>query len=50
MFLKGFCGYGIGKKFYEELEIFNYLEKGVKFNSGFKIKEGMVFCLEFMVC
>ncbi|GAA6785691.1 type I methionyl aminopeptidase [Helicobacter pylori] len=48
--LKGFCGHGIGKKPHEEPEIPNYLEKGVKPNSGPKIKEGMVFCLEPMVC
>ncbi|EKE93167.1 type I methionyl aminopeptidase [Helicobacter pylori] len=48
--LKGFCGHGIGKKPHEEPEIPNYLEKGVKANSGPKIKEGMVFCLEPMVC
>ncbi|WP_104747815.1 type I methionyl aminopeptidase [Helicobacter cetorum] len=48
--LKGFCGHGIGRKPHEEPEIPNYLEKGVKPNSGPKIKEGMVFCLEPMVC
>ncbi|AFI03422.1 type I methionyl aminopeptidase [Helicobacter cetorum] len=48
--LKGFCGHGIGRKPHEEPEIPNYLEKGVKPSSGPKIKEGMVFCLEPMVC
>lgn len=46
--LKNFCGHGIGKKPHEEPEIPNYI-KG-KANSGPKIKNGMVFCIEPMVC
>ncbi|MFC3847035.1 type I methionyl aminopeptidase [Helicobacter baculiformis] len=48
--LKKFCGHGIGRKPHEEPSIFNYLEPSSKPNSGPKIKEGMVFCLEPMVC
>jgi len=44
-----FCGHGIGKKPHGEPEIPNYLESG-KPNSGPKIKNGMVFCLEPMIC
>lgn len=47
--LRGFCGHGIGRKPHEEPEIPNYLEKYVSL-SGPKIKEGMVFCLEPMIC
>ena len=47
--LHGFCGHGIGKKPHEEPEIPNYLEHGSP-KSGPKIKEGMVFCLEPMIC
>lgn len=47
--LRGFCGHGIGRKPHEEPEIPNYLENGVMI-SGPKIKEGMVFCLEPMIC
>lgn len=47
--LRGFCGHGIGRKPHEEPEIPNYLEKHVSL-SGPKIKEGMVFCLEPMIC
>lgn len=44
-----FCGHGIGKKPHCEPEIPNYLEsKDPK--SGPKIKNGMVFCLEPMIC
>lgn len=39
------CGHGIGRDLHEEPQILNYGKKG----SGFKIKEGMVFCLEPMV-
>ncbi len=47
--LHSFCGHGIGKKPHEEPEIPNYLEaKDSK--GGPKIKNGMVFCLEPMVC
>jgi len=47
--LYNFCGHGIGKKPHEEPEIPNYLE-GKNPKSGPKIKDGMVFCLEPMVC
>lgn len=47
--LLGFCGHGIGTKPHEEPSIPNYLEHGGKM-SGPKVKEGMVFCLEPMVC
>lgn len=47
--LYGFCGHGIGKKPHEEPEIPNYLEGGHS-KQGPKIREGMVFCLEPMVC
>jgi len=47
--LRGFCGHGIGRKPHEEPEIPNYLE-GSNPKSGPKIKNGMVFCLEPMIC
>ena len=47
--LRGFCGHGIGKKPHEEPEIPNYLEGGNP-KAGPKIKNGMVFCLEPMIC
>jgi methionyl aminopeptidase len=47
--LRGFCGHGIGRKAHEEPEIPNYLE-GNNPKQGPKIKNGMVFCLEPMVC
>lgn len=44
-----FCGHGIGKKPHGEPEIPNYIETpNVK--QGPKIKNGMVFCLEPMIC
>ena len=44
-----FCGHGIGKKPHGEPEIPNYVETpNVK--QGPKIKNGMVFCLEPMIC
>jgi methionyl aminopeptidase len=46
--LRGYCGHGIGKKPHEEPEIPNYLEGST--NQGAKIKEGMVFCIEPMIC
>ena len=46
--LRDFCGHGIGKKPHEEPQIPNYLEGKAK--AGPKIKNGMVFCLEPMVC
>ena len=47
--LYNFCGHGIGKKPHEEPEIPNYLE-GKSPKGGPKIKNGMVFCLEPMIC
>lgn len=47
--LLGFCGHGIGRKPHESPEIPNYLE-GKKAKQGDKIKEGMVFCIEPMIC
>ncbi|MEA2111246.1 MAG: type I methionyl aminopeptidase [Campylobacterota bacterium] len=47
--LRGFCGHGIGKKPHEDPQIPNYLE-GTKVKAGPKMKNGMVFCLEPMIC
>lgn len=47
--LEDFCGHGIGKKPHEEPSIPNYLSHG-NTNGGPKIKNGMVFCLEPMIC
>ena len=47
--LRSFCGHGIGRKPHEEPEIPNYLE-GDNPKQGPKIKNGMVFCLEPMIC
>ncbi|RAX57122.1 type I methionyl aminopeptidase [Helicobacter monodelphidis] len=47
--LRSFCGHGIGKKPHEEPEIPNYLN-GSNPKQGPKIKEGMVFCIEPMIC
>jgi len=44
-----FCGHGIGKQPHTDPEIPNYLESGSA-KSGPKIKNGMVFCLEPMIC
>lgn len=46
--LRGYCGHGIGKSPHEEPSILNYVE-GRK-NQGPKIKDGMVFCVEPMLC
>ncbi len=46
--LRDFCGHGIGKKPHEEPQIPNYLDGKAK--AGPKIKNGMVFCLEPMIC
>ena len=48
--LRGYCGHGIGSKPHCEPEIPNYLEPGVNVKSGEKIKNGMVFCVEPMIC
>ena len=47
--LRGFCGQVIGKKPHEEPGSPNYLE-GNNHKQGYKIKEGMVFCIEPMIC
>ncbi len=46
--LRDYCGHGIGTKPHDEPNIPNYLEGKEK--QGPKIKNGMVFCLEPMVC
>lgn len=46
--LRDYCGHGIGTRPHSEPNIPNYLEG--KPNQGPKIKNGMVFCLEPMVC
>ncbi len=47
--LRNFCGHGIGRKPHEEPEIPNYLDSP-KPKQGPKIKNGMVFCIEPMIC
>lgn len=46
--LKDYCGHGIGRKPHEEPSILNYVVG--KPNQGPKIKNGMVFCIEPMLC
>lgn len=46
--LRNFCGHGIGRKPHEEPSILNYLEG--RADQGPKIRNGMVFCLEPMIC
>ena len=46
--LRDYCGHGIGTKPHSEPNIPNYVDG--KPNQGPKIKNGMVFCLEPMVC
>ena len=46
--LRNYCGHGIGTKPHDEPNILNYLEGKPK--QGPKIKNGMVFCIEPMVC
>ena len=46
--LRGFCGHGIGRKPHEEPEIPNYIDTSAL--QGPKIKNGMVFCIEPMIC
>ena len=43
--VRDLCGHGIGKELPEEPKILNYGKR----HTGFKIKQGMVFCLEPMV-
>ena len=47
--LRNFCGHGIGRKPHEEPEIPNYLDSPNP-KQGPKIKNGMVFCIEPMIC
>lgn len=47
--LLGFCGHGIGTRPHEEPEIPNFLESP-ECKQGPKIRNGMVFCIEPMVC
>lgn len=47
--LYNFCGHGIGRSPHEEPQIPNYLE-GDNPKQGPKIKNGMVFCIEPMIC
>ena len=47
--MNGFCGHGIGRKPHEEPEIPNYTNSP-NLKQGPKIKNGMVFCLEPMIC
>jgi methionyl aminopeptidase len=46
--LRDYCGHGIGTRPHEEPNIPNYLDG--KSNQGPKIKNGMVFCIEPMIC
>lgn len=46
--LKNFCGHGIGRRPHEEPQILNYVEGSP--TQGPKIKNGMVFCIEPMIC
>lgn len=46
--LRNFCGHGIGRSPHEEPSILNYVEGNS--SQGPKIKNGMVFCIEPMIC
>ena len=48
--LLNYCGHGIGTRPHAEPEIPNYLEPGQSAKDGPKIKSGMVFCIEPMIC
>lgn len=48
--LLNYCGHGIGTRPHTEPEIPNYLEPGQSPKEGEKIKSGMVFCIEPMIC
>lgn len=48
--LLNYCGHGIGTRPHCEPDIPNYLEPGQSIKDGPKIKSGMVFCIEPMVC
>ena len=47
--LRDYCGHGIGRKPHDEPSIPNYLDSA-NFKQGPKVREGMAFCLEPMVC
>ncbi len=47
--LRDYCGHGIGRKPHDEPSIPNYIDS-TNVKQGPKIKNGMVFCLEPMVC
>lgn len=47
--LEDFCGHGIGRSPHEEPQILNYLECPNP-KQGPKMREGMVFCIEPMIC
>lgn len=47
--LRDYCGHGIGRKPHDEPSIMNYLDSGNP-RQGPKIRNGMVFCIEPMVC
>lgn len=46
--LRNYCGHGIGRRAHEDPQIPNYIE--FYSNSGPKVKNGMVFCIEPMIC
>ena len=46
--LRGFCGHGIGANPHEEPEIPNFIDGDIM--KGPKIRNGMVFCIEPMIC
>ncbi len=46
--LRGYCGHGIGTRPHEEPEIPNFIDTVA--SQGPKIRSGMVFCIEPMVC
>jgi methionyl aminopeptidase len=47
--LVNFCGHGIGREAHCDPEVPNYLE-GKSPKQGPKIKNGMIFCIEPMIC
>lgn len=47
--LRDYCGHGIGRKPHDEPMIMNYLDSN-NAKQGPKIRNGMVFCIEPMIC
>lgn len=47
--LRDYCGHGIGRKPHDEPSILNYVDTE-NLKQGPKIKNGMVFCIEPMIC